>query len=136
MKIKLLFTLFALTVFNSFSQDVSIKDDIAFIDNQEYVKIIKKNKRTYLIKNIKTDKEIIIIKNFETFNSIKNENMILPQVTFVDLNKTWGFETSSLTNEIEVIKFIYKLKIVFLNGDVNREMALHYYSYFNTINKS
>lgn len=132
---QLFFTLLSLITLNSFSQDILIKDNIAFIDNQEYVKIIKKNDHKYLIKNLKTDKKIIVVKTFKAFNSLKKEYVIFPKVTFVDLNKTWRFETENLLSEIDIIKFIYNMKIVFLNGEINRKMALNYYEYFKNLHK-
>ncbi|MBQ0768097.1 MAG: hypothetical protein KBT58_02325 [Bizionia sp.] len=136
-KIKqLLFAITALISLNLFSQDISIHNNIALVNGKEYVTINKKNSNTYSISSLKTNAEIIVVKTNKRFNTYKNEYELLPTVTFVDLNKTWDFETESITNEKEVIKFIYNLKIVSLTGEANREMALNYYEYFEKLAKA
>ena len=136
-KIKhLLFAITALISLNLFSQDISIHHNMALVNGKEYVSINKKNSNTYSIGSLKTNAEIIVVKTNKRFNTYKNEYELLPTVTFVDLNKTWDFETESITNEKEVIKFIYNLKIVSVTGEANREMALNYYEYFEKLAKA
>lgn len=136
-KIKhLLFAITALISVNLFSQDISIHHNMALFNGKEYVSINKKNSNTYSIGSLKTNAEIIVVKTNKRFNTYKNEYVLLPTVTFVDLNKTWDFETESITNEKEVIKFIYNLKIVSVTGEANREMALNYYEYFEKLAKA
>lgn len=132
----LLFAITALISLNLFSQDISIHHNMALVNGKEYVSINKKNSNTYSIGSLKTNAEIIVVKTNKRFNTYKNEYELLPTVTFVDLNKTWDFETESITNEKEVIKFIYNLKIVSVTGEANREMALNYYEYFEKLAKA
>ncbi|TYC16979.1 hypothetical protein ES677_02020 [Bizionia gelidisalsuginis] len=133
---QLLFAITALITLNLFSQDISIHNNIALVNGKEYVSINKKKSDEYSISSLKTNEKIIVVKTNKRFNTYKNEYVLLPTVTFVDLNKTWDFETESITNEKDVIRFIYNLKIVSLSGEVNKEMALEYYDYFEKQSKT
>ncbi|TYB80134.1 hypothetical protein ES676_00235 [Bizionia saleffrena] len=133
---QLLFAITALITLNLFSQDISIHNNIALVNGKEYVSINKKKSDEYSISSLKTNEKNIVVKTNKRFNTYKNEYVLLPTVTFVDLNKTWDFETESITNEKDVIRFIYNLKIVSLSGEVNKEMALEYYDYFEKQSKT
>jgi len=133
---QLVFVILALISLNTFSQKIEFEKNSVFVNDKEYVQITKTNDRTYEIWNLKNNKKILVIKTIKRFNDLKKEYVFLPKVTFVELNKTWNFETKSLKNDFDIIQFIYNLKIVFPNGEVNKEMALNYYEYFKNLNKN
>ena len=133
--ILVIFIIMFFLVINVFSQDVLIKNDIAIVNGNEYVKITKKGKQKFIIKDLKTDSKIVIVKTFKAYNTFKKESVFLPKVTFVELKKTWGVQTKSLLSKKDVITFLFNLKIIYPIGNVNSQMAINYYDYFKNLEK-
>ncbi|WAC02126.1 hypothetical protein N7U66_20510 [Lacinutrix neustonica] len=126
-KIVLLFV-FTLIYLSGFSQEIKLIEGIAYIDNAKYISLEKTNKKKYIIGNTDTKEEILKIELFKSYNTIDKRTHKLPRVFFIRINETMEFE-SDIQSEIELVRFLYKNKIVFFDGKPNEKKVFDYLEY-------
>lgn len=126
-KNKILIVIFLFSI-NVISQDIKLSKDIAYIDNVKYVKIEKIKRNLYIIRNVKTNEKIIKIELFKTKKIIANkvQEIKIPEVNYIEIKKKLVFETDNIKNKIDIVKFLFIDRIIFLNGKLNEK----YYDYF------
>lgn len=101
---------------SSVSQNIEIKDNIAYIDGTRYVKLEKIKKNKYFIRDIDDNKKLLRIELINAFNRIDQRTHKLPRVYSYRGKRKSKYEVDIQT-DYELIKFIYSKKLVPLTKD-------------------
>ncbi len=133
MKLSLLFVFCSIYI-SGISQEIKLIEEIAYIDDTEYIKIEKPNRKKYIISNSVTNEEILKIELFKSYNTIDKRTHKLPRILFIRINETMEFE-SDIQSDIELVRFLYKNEIVFLDGKPNEKKVFDYLEYLKNWRK-
>ena len=110
-KLKLILVTLLWTSFSAFSQNIELKDNIAYVDEIRYLKIEKVKKNSYIIRDIEDDSKLLKIKLVDAYNRIDKKTHRLPQVYSYRSKRKSKYEINIKT-EHELIEFIYTKKLV------------------------
>ncbi len=132
-KLSFLSILFLLSIFG-FSQNVELIDGIAYIDGNKYIKLEKINRKKFVVRNIDSDEKILEIKLFKAYNHRDKRTHKLPSVFFNRINQSMEFE-NDIKNELDLVEFLYKNEIVFLDGKPNEKKVYDYLEYIENWRK-
>lgn len=107
----LLIILLLLVPITTFSQNIEIKDETAYVDGISYLKLDEFKKNNYIIRDIRDDNRLLKIELVKAYNRIDKETHHLPQVYCYKSRRKTKYEVNIHT-QVELINFIYSKKLV------------------------
>lgn len=125
MKHSVIFFTILLFTLNAIGQKIELINDIAYVDGVKYVKVVKISKTKFHVLNIDTKDKILQIKLTPEYSSLDNKNNMSPRVFFCGIREYMGFH-ADIQSDLELVKFIYDYKLVFIDGTPNNKKVLDY----------
>lgn len=110
-----------------FAQKIEIKEGIAYVNDKAYVKIEKKNKRKYIIKDLKDDAQLLKVKIVKEYQAYNKKTFFTTKLNFSGIEKKVTIKDQAIQNEKELIAFLYKKRLFSYKGKPNSETLVDQY---------
>lgn len=116
--------------FTGSSQDFRISNDVAFVNDTAYVKVVKSKKKQYRIFNLESGEQLLIINMSKAYNRVIKEKHMHPTVFFVEQKQNIIYEYNIQT-DIGLVSFLYNQKLISIDGNVNEKQLVRHLNYIN-----
>ncbi|AXG67939.1 hypothetical protein KORDIASMS9_00121 [Kordia sp. SMS9] len=124
---KWLTILFAFYISFAFAQDIHVENGIAYIGDTPYVKIIKKNKKTFFIYDLKKNEKIIKVHLEKKYNERAQSYYPNTKLYFLQSDMNAAFSEIKVKSPKDIAELLFDKNLILPNGALNEELAVEYY---------